>query len=483
MSEDKKKDRKKGFPGSFMLFLFASLIIAMTVQGLVGGSSANISFGHQLEHLINLQLVEEQANTKVAIKEKKKRAEDRVQRLIAQEKNYFNLDILFYKEDKKTRAISINLMLEEILPSRFRQLFIDIPETVNKNKLFKDAITIKKELQDIKFSYQIIKNFFSSDFLDVVNKLFLGRKFFTIGTGIVFNGRGDGGEFNFYSRYVDVKLFGAYTGLLKTDNNPYNLSDKDIADGAKRMFTGGTISKGRWNQTVYLLGLMQIDKGKEESGEKSRYNSNYVGIGLKGVFGEAYYFAEFIHETGESYIDGTSEKEDVKANAAIIGLNYYLNQSYNPVLLFQYAYGSGDKDRSDYKSPTGNTSGSDNGFLYFGSFAGGYGLKPILSNIHIIRVGWSFVPLYDSKNISLRRMNLIAKYSYYLKDESKSGINYGEASKNSRDIGHGFDVAFRWKVFSDLSFHINYALFVPGNAYASSEEMTHFIMSGFLFSF
>ena len=128
-----------------------------------------------LEKIINL-LKTAFDDEKTAKKEKKKRAEDRVQRLIAEEKNYFNLDIVFYKEDKKTRAISINLMLEEILPSRFRQLFIDIPETVNKNKLFKNAITIKKELQDIKFSYQIIKNFFSSDFLDVVNKLFLGKK-------------------------------------------------------------------------------------------------------------------------------------------------------------------------------------------------------------------------------------------------------------------------------------------------------------------
>ncbi|MDY6968486.1 MAG: alginate export family protein [Spirochaetota bacterium] len=315
-------------------------------------------------------------------------------------------------------------------------------------------------------------------------KLFLGRKFFSIGTGLVFNGRGDGGEFNFNSRYVDVKLLGAYTGLLKKDNNPYNLSSKDISDGAKRLFVGGTISKGYWNQILYLLGLMQIDKGDEESGEKSRYNSNYYGIGLKGVLGDTYYFAEYIYETGESYIDGTDEKEDVKANAAIVGLNYYLNRSYNPVLLLQYAYGSGDKDRDNYKSPTGNRSGSDNGFLYFGSFEGGYGLKPILANIHIVRIGLSFTPLYDSTSISLRRMNLIAKYSYYFKDESESEINFGvDASKSNRDIGHGLDVAFRWKIFSDFSFHINYALFLPGNAYPSSEDMTHFIMSGFLFSF
>jgi len=112
---------------------------------------------------------------KQAKNEKKKRAEDRVQKIIAEQKNYFNLDILFFIEDKKTGAISINLMLEEILPSRFRKLFIDAPEIVNKNPFFKNAITIKKELQDLVFSYQIVKGFFDKNFLDVVQKLFLGK--------------------------------------------------------------------------------------------------------------------------------------------------------------------------------------------------------------------------------------------------------------------------------------------------------------------
>lgn len=112
---------------------------------------------------------------KRAKNEKKKRAEDRVQKIIADQKNYFNLDILFFNEDKKTGAITINLMLEEILPSRFRKLFIDAPQKVNKNPLFKNAITIKKELQDLVFSYQIVKGFFDKNFLDVVQKLFLGK--------------------------------------------------------------------------------------------------------------------------------------------------------------------------------------------------------------------------------------------------------------------------------------------------------------------
>ncbi len=113
---------------------------------------------------------------KKAKKEKKRIAEDRIQKLIANEKNFFNLDILFYKEDKKTRAITIELMLEEVLPSRFRELFIDVPAILNRNRLFKNAIIIKKHQQGLTFNYGIVKEIFDIKFLDVVNKLFLGNK-------------------------------------------------------------------------------------------------------------------------------------------------------------------------------------------------------------------------------------------------------------------------------------------------------------------
>jgi len=112
------------------------------------------------------------ADEREARKEKRKRAEDKVQKIIAEEKNYFNIDILFYTEDSKTGAISINLLLEEILPSRFRALFIDIPEIVNKKALFKNAIYTKKDgYQDLYFSFQIIRDFFEEHFLDAVNNL------------------------------------------------------------------------------------------------------------------------------------------------------------------------------------------------------------------------------------------------------------------------------------------------------------------------
>jgi len=111
---------------------------------------------------------------KIVSPETKRRAEEHVIKLIGKEdENYFNVDIAFFKTVQS--SMKINLMLEEILPSRFRKLFIDAPEKVNRNPLFKNAIKKNNELQDLVFSYQIVKGFFDENFLDVVQKLFLGK--------------------------------------------------------------------------------------------------------------------------------------------------------------------------------------------------------------------------------------------------------------------------------------------------------------------
>jgi CRISPR-associated protein Csh1 len=128
----------------------------------------------KLERIIILLKTAFQNEKKVS-NETKRRAEEHVLKMIGKEgENYFNVDIAFFKTVQS--SMKIKLMLEEILPSRFRKLFIDAPEKVNKNLLFKNAFTIKNEKQDLSFNYQIVKGFFEKDFLDVVQKLFLGKK-------------------------------------------------------------------------------------------------------------------------------------------------------------------------------------------------------------------------------------------------------------------------------------------------------------------
>lgn len=91
------------------------------------------------------------------------------------DQNVYTLNLLFYEENQTTKAIKIKLFLEEILPSRFRKLFVDVPKVINSNSIFKDAITIKKEKRDIQFSFGILKTFFDNDFYEIIQTVFLER--------------------------------------------------------------------------------------------------------------------------------------------------------------------------------------------------------------------------------------------------------------------------------------------------------------------
>lgn len=106
--------------------------------------------------------------------QKIKQREDYIWEMIAQEEtDYFNLNLLFYEENPTTKAIKIKLMLEEIVPSRFRKLFVEAPAIVNDNTLYHNSYSIKKELHNLTFSFGLLKTFFNDSFLDVIQKVFM----------------------------------------------------------------------------------------------------------------------------------------------------------------------------------------------------------------------------------------------------------------------------------------------------------------------
>ncbi|EKE20910.1 MAG: hypothetical protein ACD_7C00430G0002, partial [uncultured bacterium] len=59
-------EQKKGFPGGFLLFVVAIILIILTVQTLTADKLAKVSFSYQLEHLVNLDLLKPDANRKIA---------------------------------------------------------------------------------------------------------------------------------------------------------------------------------------------------------------------------------------------------------------------------------------------------------------------------------------------------------------------------------------------------------------------------------
>jgi len=67
MADEKKPDIKKTFPNSFIFFLLAAVLIIMMVQNFIDTKQANVSFSYQLEHLVNLQLIQPEDSRKTAL--------------------------------------------------------------------------------------------------------------------------------------------------------------------------------------------------------------------------------------------------------------------------------------------------------------------------------------------------------------------------------------------------------------------------------
>ncbi len=68
MNNDNKSrpEPRKGFPGGFIIFLLAGLLIFLTVQNMSTEQTAKVSFSHQVESLVDLDLLQPTESRKIA---------------------------------------------------------------------------------------------------------------------------------------------------------------------------------------------------------------------------------------------------------------------------------------------------------------------------------------------------------------------------------------------------------------------------------
>lgn len=67
MPDDNKQDFKKGISNNFVWFLMAAFLFALMVQNFIDTKFAKVSFSYQLEHLVNLQLLQPEDSRKIAL--------------------------------------------------------------------------------------------------------------------------------------------------------------------------------------------------------------------------------------------------------------------------------------------------------------------------------------------------------------------------------------------------------------------------------
>jgi cell division protease FtsH len=62
-----KPDSKKGLPGGFLVFFLIALLAMLTLQNWTGDKKGQVAFSHQVEHLVNLDLIQKEESRKIAL--------------------------------------------------------------------------------------------------------------------------------------------------------------------------------------------------------------------------------------------------------------------------------------------------------------------------------------------------------------------------------------------------------------------------------
>ncbi|MDD5440415.1 MAG: alginate export family protein [Candidatus Omnitrophica bacterium] len=300
-----------------------------------------------------------------------------------------------------------------------------------------------------------------------------GRQYLFLGRGITYANTHDAivGQYIFRQQLV-IRGFVAKT-KENEDNIDYSVPGYDKE--GDRVFYGSDITFYIPNHIFYLYGLIQEDRSHphpEDVTQNFRYNSEYLGGGAAGnfVFDNfvSSYWVEGIKEFGHSYTDATQtslEKRDVSAWAINTGLKYEILTYGHPVAEAEFAYGSGDKDRSSVTNAIGgNIDGDDTNFLYFGLFNAGYALAPRLSNIFIYKFGLAAKPVEFIPYVG-QRLVTGTRFYIYSKEQRGGGIYDTDAADSDCDIGDELDFFVHWKAYENLTLIARYGVFLPGAAY------------------
>ncbi len=95
--------------------------------------------------------------------------EDKFLEYVGRENNFFNINLIFFEEDPVQKNITLNVIIEDIFPSRFRKVFVEVPSIVNNNSICKLS-----EDKIIEFSLSFIKDIFLEKFPFIIYNIFKG---------------------------------------------------------------------------------------------------------------------------------------------------------------------------------------------------------------------------------------------------------------------------------------------------------------------
>ncbi len=214
------------------------------------------------------------------------------------------------------------------------------------------------------------------------------------------------------------------------------------------------------------------------------YDSVYAAVGSMGqLLPYLRYSTEVVYEGGRSYGNGVMYGRDpINAMGFDALLAYLMPGKYQPEVAVEYMFASGDGDR--YGSPIdavgGNTRGVDSSFAGFGFRNTGLAFAPLLSNIHVWRMGAAASPFGNRG--WLRRVRAGTDWFVYAKNKKTGAISDISADERAGYLGWEMDYYVNWQITQELAATARYGAFFPGDAFSRENTRTFFLL-GMTYSF
>ena len=323
-----------------------------------------------------------------------------------------------------------------------------------------------------------------------------GRDLVYWGNGLVLAQTLDGGVITIGSDAATLQLI---AGVTPTRTVDIDTSRPQFDHNTRRGFYGGLLTTTVGEHHPYVYALAQQDYNIADVRQigvittEYKYDSYYIGLGSSGALGDRLrYGVEFAYEFGNTLsnsfrlqgfgieqVDQTVD--DIKAFALDARLDYFLPDARQTRLSAEVILAAGDEDRGDPSNTfNGNAPGTkDHSFNGFGLLNTGLAFAPDVSNVMILRTGFTTFPFPDVK--PLQRLQVGGDFFVYGKFRGDAPID--EPTGDEQFLGVEPDVYLNWQITSDVTLALRYGVFFPSEDNFPNDDARHFFYGGVTFAF
>lgn len=165
--------------------------------------------------------------------------------------------------------------------------------------------------------------------------------------------------------------------------------------------------------------------------------------------------------------------QPIRAHLVKLGLEYYLSDFYSSVVRAGVTVSTGDDDYASYTE--GNTSGNSTMFIPISASGEGavFGLQT--GNATIAELSYSLKPLETAASPFLSEFQTVATWYSFFRTAGKGPVSVSDVdpTADAAYLGSEFDLAFRFRPYSDLGFGLTNGFFF-GNGDALFDDADSF---------